>query len=176
MKQIVAAYRLSDGRAFAIEVVYLDDEINHASTMTLQFSDLHERDTWLASLRKASNRARLLDLNPISPFNSHIAARLVEREQDYDPSQYAIYKVVLRPHNKIYNRGSFDDLTKVGFTVCFLVIGIHKLHIIPLVKPTYRGGSSISLGSYNSQCSHGLLSITSLSLNNIDDFIEIWFR
>ena len=177
LKQIVAVYRLDDGRPyFAIEVVYLDDDINHASTMILQLSDPYERDVWLASIRRVSNRARLLDSNPISPFNSHIAARLVEREQDYDPSQYSIYKVVLRPHTKVYSRGSSDDLTKVGSTVCFLVIGIHKIHIIPLVKPSQRGGSNLAIGSYNNQCSYGLLSVTSLSFNDIDDSVEIWFR
>ena len=175
LKQIVAVYKL-DGRPFTIEMVCLDDEANHASIMTLQLSDPYERDSWLASLRRASNRARLLDSNPISPFNSHTAARLVERERDYDPSQYAIYKVVLQPHTKLYSRSSFEDLTRVGSTVCFLVIGIHKIHIIPLVKPIYKGGSSLVLGSYGNQCSYGLLSITSLFLNDIDDFVEIWFR
>lgn len=177
LKQVVAVYRLDDGRPyFSIEVVYLDDDVNQASTMTLQLGDPEERDVWLASIRKASNRARVLDSNPISPYNSHLAARLVEREQDYDPSRYAIYKVVLRPHAKLYSRGSSDDLTKVGSTVCFLVVGIHKVHILPLFKSMSRGGSSLTLGSYNTQCSYGLLSITCLQLNVIDDSLEIWFR
>ena len=176
LKQVVAVYRLDDGRPyFAIEVVYLDDDVNQASTMIIQLSDPDERDAWLASIREASNRIRLLNSNPISPYNSHLAARLVEREQDYDPSRYAIYKVVLRPYAKLHSRGSSDDLTKVGSTVCFLVVGIHKIHILPLFKSIYRG-SSLTLGSHNTQCSYGLLSITCLQLNTIDDSIEIWFR
>jgi hypothetical protein len=177
LRHIVAAYQLDDGRPhFAFEVSYLDDEANHASSMTLQFGDPEEMLTWLAKIREAANRVRLADSNPLSAYNSHLAARVVEAERDYVPPHYAIYKVVQRPVGKTGSRASSDDLSKVVASVCFLAIGVHKVHLIPLFKPPSQRSSSPSLGSYNTHSSHGILSITELHVSEVDDTFELTFR
>ena len=177
LRQIVAIYQLDDGRPhFALEVSYLDDETNHASSMTLQFGDPDEMNAWLFKIRDSANRARLADQNPLSAYNSHLAARVVEAERDYVPPHYAIYKVVQRPQTKTGARASADDLPKVVASVCFLAIGVHKVHLIPLFKPPSQRSSTPTLGAHNAQSSHGILNITELTVSEVDDSFELTFR
>ncbi|KAF2676765.1 leucine rich repeat protein-like protein [Lentithecium fluviatile CBS 122367] len=177
LRQIVAAYHLDDGRPhFAFEIFYLDDETNHASSMTLQFGDPDDMYTWLAQIREAANRVRLANPNPMSPYNSHRAARVVEAERDYVPPHYAIYKVVQRPIGKTGTRSSSDDLSKVLASVCFLAIGVHKVHLIPLFKSPSQRSSSPSLNNHNAQSSHGILTMTELRVSETDDTFELTFR
>ena len=177
LRHIVAVYHLDDGRPhFALELYYLDDETNQASSMTLQFGDPEEMYSWLTKIREAANRARLADANPLSAHNSHLAARVVEAERDYVPPHYAIYKVVLRPQGKTTTRASSDDLAKLSASVCFLAIGVHKVHLIPLFKPPTQRSSSPSLMSHNTQSSHGILNLTELCVSEVDDTFTLTFR
>jgi hypothetical protein len=177
LRHIVAVYHLDDGRPhFALELFYLDDESNHASSMTLQFGDPEEMFAWLKTIREAANKARLADAKPISAHNSHLAARVVEAERDYVPPHYSIYKVVLRPQGKTTMRSSSDDISKVSASVCFLAIGVHKVHIIPLFKPPSQRSSSPSLVSHNTQSSHGILTLTEVCVTEIDDTFQLTFR
>ena len=173
----MAVYHLDDGRPhFALELYWLDDESNQASCMTLQFGDPDEMFTWLAKIRDAANRARLADANPLSAHNSHLAARVVEAERDYVPPHYAIYKVVLRPQGKATTRSSSDDLAKVSASVCFLAIGVHKVHLIPLFKSPSQRSSSGSLSSHGMQSSHGILALTEICVTEVDDTFSLTFR
>ncbi|KAF2868432.1 leucine rich repeat protein-like protein [Massariosphaeria phaeospora] len=177
LRHLVAVYKLDDGRPhFAFEISCLDDETNHASAMTLQFGDPDEMQVWLSKIREAANRVRLADSNPISAHNSHLAARVVEAERDYVPPHYAIYKVVQRPMSKTGTRSSSDDLSKVMASVCFLAIGIHKVHLIPLFKPPTQRSSTPSLMGQNTQSSHGILNISELEVSEVDDTFELKFR
>ncbi|CAO2649658.1 Nn.00g070430.m01.CDS01 [Neocucurbitaria sp. VM-36] len=177
LRHIVAVYHLDDGRPhFALELFYLDEETNQASSMTLQFGDPEEMHAWLIKIREAANRARLADANPLSAHNSHLAARVVEAERDYVPPNYAIYKVVLRPQGKTTTRASSDDLAKLSASVCFLAIGVHKVHLIPLFKPPTQRSSSPSLMSHNTQSAHGILNLTEVCLSEIDDTFTLTFR
>lgn len=177
LRHVVAVYHLDDGRPhFAVELFYLDDELNHASSMTLQFGDPEDMHDWLSKLREAANRARLADANPLSAHNSHKAARIVEAERDYVPPHYAIYKVVLRPQGKTTTRSSSDDLSKVSASVCFLAIGVHKVHLIPLFKPPSQRTSSPSLVAHNTQSSFGILTLTEVGVGEIDDTFHLTFR
>jgi hypothetical protein len=60
--------------------------------------------------------------------------------------------------------------------VCFLAIGVHKVHLISLFKPPSQHASSPSLGSYHTQASYGILTITELHVSEIDDTFELTFR
>ncbi|PVI07577.1 leucine rich repeat protein-like protein [Periconia macrospinosa] len=177
LRQIVAAYQLADGRPhFDFEIFYLDEETNQASSMTLQFSDPDEMLVWLEKIREAANRVRLADPNPLSAHNSHLAARVVEAERDYVPPHYAIYKVVQRSLSKTGSRSSSDDLSKTLSTVCFLAIGVHKVHLIPLFKPPSQRSSTPSLQSNSALVSHGILTLTELGVSEVDDTLELTFR
>ncbi|ORY16182.1 leucine rich repeat protein-like protein [Clohesyomyces aquaticus] len=176
LRQIVGLYQLEDRPYFGFDISYLDDETNHASSMTLQFGEPEEMRIWLTTIRAAANRARLGDSNPLSAYNSHLAARVVEAERDYVPPNYAIYKVVQRPVGKIGSRASSDDLSKVTASVCFLAIGVHKVHLIPLFKPPSQRSSSPQLLSQNSTSSYGILNLTELHVSEDDDAFELTFR
>ncbi|KAL1302512.1 hypothetical protein AAFC00_002899 [Neodothiora populina] len=176
LRQIVAAHKLDDGKPyFAIEVCYLDEESTQASAMTMQFADPDDRSLWLRAIRQAANQARLHDSNPISAYNSRNAARAVERAHDYDPSNFSIYKVIQRASAKP-GRSSTDDLAKMASTVCFLAIGIHKVHVIPLAKANSRTSSPHLLLPTGPQPSHGILTLTSVRVHVSDDSFELTFR
>ena len=177
LRHIVGVYHLDDGRPhFAIEVYWMDDDSNHAACMTLQFVDPDDMYTWLAKLRDAANRARLANANPLSAYNSHLAARVVEAERDYVPPHYAIYRVVLRPQGKATSRASSDDVTKAASSVCFLAIGVHKVHLIPLFKPSSQRSSSPSLTSSSAQSSYGIMTLTEVCVSDVDDTFLLIFR
>lgn len=177
LRQVVAIQKLDDGKPyFALEVSYLDEESGQSSSMTLQFNNPEERDVWLTRIRSVVYDYRSRQQTHISSFNLENAARVVERDNDYDPYNCAIFKVVQRqPTLKAGSRSSSDDLTKVASTVCFLAIGVHKVHLIQLVKPVARS-SSPSLSTNHSQSTHGILTLISVKVSSFDDAIELTFR
>lgn len=177
LRQIIAVFQLVDDRPyFAFEISYIEEESNNAYSMTLQFGSPDDMRTWLRAIRTASSRVRALDEFPISEQNTRLAARIVEREGDYDPNNFTLYKVVQRPmgHSKAASSSS-DDLTKINSSICFLAIGIHKAHLIPVFKSRQRS-SSPNLLSYPHEVSFGLLTLTSVRLSETDDTFELVFR
>lgn len=177
LRQIIAIYQLVDDRPyFAFEISYIDEESNNAYSMTLQFGSPDDMRIWLRSIRAAANRVRGLDDCPISEQNTRLAARIVEREGDYDPNNFALYKVIQRPvgQSKAVSSSS-DDLTKISSSICFLAIGIHKIHLIPVFKARQRS-SSPNLLSYPHEVSFGTLTLTSVRLSDSDDTFELVFR
>ncbi|KAF2142978.1 uncharacterized protein K452DRAFT_225981 [Aplosporella prunicola CBS 121167] len=177
LRQVIAIYQLVDDRPyFAFEITYMDEESNHPYAMTLQFGSPEDMTKWLTAIKAAANRVRSLDENTISENNTRLAARIVEREGDYDPRNFALYKVVQRPsHKPGLASSSSDDLTKISNSVCFLAVGIHKIHLIPIFKSRQRS-SSPNLMMYPSEASFGILTLTSVRLSEIDDTFELVFR
>ncbi|KAK5134813.1 hypothetical protein LTR08_006045 [Meristemomyces frigidus] len=175
LRQVVAVHSLDDGKPyFALEVCYLDEGAGQASAMTLQFGNPEERDVWLKSIRTTLRDARMRTSSAMSTANLENIARIVERESDYDPSNCAIFKVVQRA-SKSAGRSSSDDLTKIASTVCFLAIGVHKVHLVQLAKAVSRS-SSPSLAPTNPQTSYGILTMTGLTVSSFDDTFELVFR
>jgi len=177
LRQIVAIYQLEDGKhSYALEICYLDEESGQASAMMLQLSAREERDTWMSHIRAAVDEARHREHAYISPLNIEHVARLVERENDYDPCNCAIFKVVQRQlTTRSSTRSSSDDISKVASTVCFLALGVHKIHLIQLAKPVTRT-SAPSLVASGSLASHGILTLLSVRVGKFDDALELCFR
>ncbi|KAK6439039.1 hypothetical protein LTR95_004754 [Oleoguttula sp. CCFEE 5521] len=178
LRHVVSVNRLDDGKPyFAIEVCYLDEDSTHSSAMTLQYGNPEDRDRWLRAIRRATKNARLQDARYIAPNNLEMAARVVERENDYDPSNCSIYKVVQRQAaGKSVGRSSSDDLAKVASTVCFLAIGVHKVHLIQLAKAVTRSSSPSLSSPTSSQGSYGILTLNSIRVSKTDDSFELSFR
>ena len=167
-------HRLDDGKPyFALEICSLDEESNQPSAMILQFNNPEERDIWLGFIRSTANVLRLQSPNPVSSYNANYTARVVERASDYDPARFAIYKVVQRQSSKSGSRSSTDDLSKIASVVCFLAVGIHKVHLIPLSKSSSRSSPSLA---QNSNTSYGVLTLTSIRVKAQDDTFELTFR
>lgn len=176
LRQVVAVQVLDDGKPyFAIEACYLDEESGQASTLTMQFGNPEERDVWLRALRAAVKDARIRGSSGISSYNLENAARIIERDQDYDPANCAIYKVVQRTSSKSSGRSSSEDISKDASTVCLLAIGVHKVHIIQLAKPVARS-SSMSLAHSTAHTSYGILTLTGLKVSGLDDTFQLTFR
>jgi hypothetical protein len=53
---------------------------------------------------------------------------------------------------------------------------MHKVHLISLFKPPSQRSSSPALGTYNTQSSYGILTLTELQVSEIDDTFELTFR
>ena len=174
LHQVVAVYKLDDGRPyFTIEISYFDEASNTASNMSMQLNDPRELDIWLASIRSAIINSRLMDPQPFLPKTIEYVVRAVEFERDYDPNHFRMFKVVQRAA-KSGARSSSDDLTKLTSNICYLVIGIHKVHLVPLPKLS-KPASSTSLADQSST-SHGIVSLSSVSIQSSDDAFQLAFR
>lgn len=176
LPHIIAVYKLEDGRPyFSIEVAHLDEETNHASSMNLQLSDPREADLWLSSIRGAATRARLMDPMPFPSRTVEYIARVLEQERDYDPAHCRIFKAVQRASTKANSRSSSDDLTKLTSTVCYVAVGVHKVHLVPLRKSVNRT-SSASLSEMGHRMAFGIVTLSSINVKACDDSFELDFR
>ncbi|KAL2369943.1 leucine rich repeat protein [Blastomyces gilchristii SLH14081] len=176
LSSIVAVYKLDDGRPyFSIEVCHMDERSPKPSSLQLQLNDPEESGLWLAGIRAAAEQARAIDPPMFDQKSVEYVARALELERDYDPDCFRMYKVVQRVSAKSSSRSSNDDLAKLTSNVCYLAIGVHKIHLIPLPKSSNRG-SVASLTELDMNMSFGLMTLASLSMQRGDDAFQLVFR
>lgn len=174
LNHIVAIHRLDDGRPyFSIEIAYMDGRTNTASAMTLQLHDPREAELWMSAIRSTAGKARLHDPIPFSKEIIEHTTRALDQERDYHPQLFSAFQVVQRA-TKSGSRSSSDDLAKLTSNTCILAVGMHKIHIIPLPKYP-RSASSTSIADMTGT-SHGIMTLTSLTVKNTDDKFELNFR
>ncbi|KAL9076879.1 MAG: hypothetical protein Q9157_003514 [Trypethelium eluteriae] len=171
LRQVIAVHHVDDGRPFfTIEIDHLDDDCTNASCMSLQLSEPEERDLWLNVIRNAASNARLTDSRPSPRHVLNRNASVVERNNDYDPNSFDLYRIAQRPVSKSGGR-SPEDLAKLSSTISFLAIGLHKVHIIPLHKRV-----SSPLDGPAQTISYGIMNLTSVRISEHDDTFELSFR
>lgn len=176
LQHILAVFRIEDGKPFfSIEVAHLDEETGQATSMNIQLTDPREADGWLSDIRAAATRARSQHPAPFPQRSVEYVARSLEQERDYDPSHFRIFKVVQRASNKSASRASSDDLSKLSSTICYLVVGIHKIHLVPLHRSLSRS-SATSLSDLDSHKSFGILTVISINVRTVDDAMEVLVR
>lgn len=174
LNQIVAVYKLDDGRPFfSVQISWLDEATMFASETTLQLHDPSESELWLSSIRGAAMKARLTNPLPFSQPLVEWTARALEQERDYDPQQFHMFKVVQRA-SKAGGRSSSDDLSKLTSNIAILAIGIFKVHLVPLPKLS-RTSSNTSLSDMAGS-SHGVTTLTALTIQTTDDAFSLTFR
>jgi Ran GTPase-activating protein (RanGAP) involved in mRNA processing and transport len=174
LDHVVAIYKLDDGKPyFTIEIAHLDEESNQSTTMSLQLNDPREADLWLSSIRAAITKSRLADPAPPLRKTVEYLVKAVEYECDYDPNHFRMFKVVQRA-TKSGGRSSAEDLTKITSNICYLVIGIQKLHLIPLPRAA-KYSSTSSLSEF-SGVSHGIAALTSVFVQSDEDAFQLAFR
>jgi hypothetical protein len=156
----------------SVQVDYLDGLSGSPSSTTLMVPCRADAQIWVDRLRSVSAQARLLSPPPMYPDSTveHIARRL-EAEKDYSPMHFQIFRVVQRS-SKSGNR-STEDLQKIYSAMCYLAIGIHKLHLVPLRLPTNK--SAISLAPTATSC-FGILNLAGLWISSVDDSFSLTFR
>ncbi|KAK2809748.1 hypothetical protein FQN50_003593 [Emmonsiellopsis sp. PD_5] len=176
LNSIVAVYKLDDGRPyFSIEVCHMDERSPKPSSVHLQLNDPEESDLWLGGIRVAAEQARAMDPLIFDQKTVEYVARTLEQERDYDPDCFRMYKVVQRISAKSGGRSSNDDLAKLTSNVCYLAIGVHKVHLIPLPKSSNRG-SVASLTDLDITLSFGIMTLTGVSMQRGDDAFQLIFR
>lgn len=176
---IIAVYMLDDGRpSSTVEVAYLDERTHKAAFVQMQTSEVQELNLWMVGIRSAAELARMSDPLPFDQRSIEHVARMLEYERDYDPESFRMFRVIqMASSSKSPARSSSEDLTKLSPTGCYLALGSHKLHLIPLQqqKSTNRG-SVVSLSDVDSASSFGLMNLTSLSMEWGDDSLHLTFR
>ena len=177
LEQVVAVYKIDDGRLSpTVEVAHLDERAKKATTMHLQLNDLREAELWIAAIRSACNQARALPQYHFQDRTLEHLARVLERERDYDPEHFHFFKVVQKSVNKSMGRASAEDLTRVGSsTTCYLVIGLHKIHLVPLQKSSTRS-SSTSLSELDAMTSYAIVALTSVKVLADEDAFQFTFK
>lgn len=173
LSQIVSVYRAEDGRPFyTTEVVYLDEDFHGAGSIQLMLYDPKEADLWQTSIRGAAEKSRLLAQQSYPRRVVNYLVSTLEREDDYDSSHFQVFRVVKRaPASKTK---SSDELHKLGSTVYYFVIGINRVHLIPV--PDYSSPSGQLIPPKTSRSTYGVVSLVNLKLSNDDDKFEIAFR
>ena len=173
--QIVTAYKVEDGRPFfTTEVVYLDEEYHGVGSIQLMLHDPKEADLWLTSIRGAAQKARLLMEEPYPERLVQYLVRVIESVDDYDPNHFHVFRVVRRAAIQRGGKASSDDLQKLGSSVFYMVIGINRMHMIPI--PDFSEPSGRLIASKASRSVFGLVTLVSVNCKYEDDRFELGFR
>ncbi|RAL67488.1 hypothetical protein DID88_008243 [Monilinia fructigena] len=153
--QIVTVYKMEDGRPFfTTEVVFLDEDYHGVGSIQLMLHDPKEADLWSTSIRAAAQKARLMMPEPYP--------------------ERVVFRVVKRAPLAKGARSSSDDLQKLGSSVFYMVIGINRLHLIPL--PDFNLPSGTAFHSKSSRNTYGLVSLVAMNVQYSDDRFELAFR
>lgn len=174
LNQIVAAYKVEDGKPFyTTDVVYLDEEHGALGSVQLMLNDPKEADLWHTSIRGAAQKARLLQSQEYPERVVRYLVRLVENTMDYDAENFQIFRVVRRPPSKT-GKVSSDDLKQLNSNMSYMVIGINKLHLISL--PDFSESAERAMDLKASRQSFGLVTLVSMDVRYSDDTFELGFR
>ncbi|KAL6242691.1 hypothetical protein RBB50_010337 [Rhinocladiella similis] len=176
LNQVIAAYSTDDGRPFVtVDVAYLDERTRRASMMQLQVNDLREANLWVSAIRSATLQAVSSLPKQIQDTTLEHLARVVERERDYDPDHFRVFKVVQRSVNRSAGRASAEDLTRLGSAISYLVLGLHKVHLVPLYRSSTRS-SSASLNEMDSVASFAIVNLAMVSVQADEDAFQLLFK
>ena len=179
LNTIIAVYMLDDGRpSGTVEVAFVDERTHKAAFVQMQTPEVQDLNLWMVGIRSAAELARMSDPLPFDQRSVEHVARMLEYERDYDPESFRMFRIIQMASSsgKSPTRSSSEDLTKLSPTGCYLALGSHKLHLLPLQpKPAIRG-SVVSLSDMESTSSFGLMNLTSLSMEWGDDSLHLAFR
>lgn len=173
--QIVTAYKVDDGRPFfTTEVIYLDEEHHGVGSIQLMLHDPREADLWHSSIRAAAQKARLIMQEPYPKRVVRYLVRVLEAANDYDANHFQVFRVLRRAPVPKGGRSSSDDLQKLGASVFYMVIGINRLHMVPLPDFSHPSGRlSVPKASRNI---FGLVTLVTMNASYSDDRFELGFR
>ncbi|KAF7864201.1 uncharacterized protein EAF02_010169 [Botrytis sinoallii] len=173
--QVVTVYKMEDGRPFfTTEVVFLDEDYHGVGSIQLMLHDPKDADLWSTSIRAAAQKARLMMPEPYPERVVRYLVQTLEGVDDYDSNHFQVFRVVKRTPLAKSARSSSDDLQKLGSSVFYMVIGINRLHLIPL--PDFSLPSGALFHAKSSRNSYGLVSLVAMNVQYSDDRFELAFR
>lgn len=175
LRKIVAVFSPEEGRsAYSLDIHYLDED--HPVLLSLQISDGETLRTWSKHIKREADHARLTDPEPISSKLAEYAARILEKEHDYDVTNFKMYRIVKRVLTRASSKATPEEPPlKASATICFLVIGLHKIHIVHLPRSSLRQ-SSTSLADIGEGGSFGILTLAWILVSGTDDTFTLAFR
>ncbi|KAK2748093.1 hypothetical protein FQN57_001216 [Myotisia sp. PD_48] len=177
LNSIIATHRLDDGKPFfSIEVCYADEKNPKGGSIHIQLNDPQEASLWMIGIRAGAENARSAEALFFDLDTVEYIARSLEKERDYDPDCFDIFRVVHRSSFKPGGRSSIDDISKLTSNACILAIGVYKLHLLPLIpRPSHRSSVS-SLPQLDLDPHLGFMSLSSMSMQPSDDAFQLIFR
>ena len=176
LDQVVAVYKLDDGRPFfTIEVAHLDEASSKSSITQMQFNDSKEADSWVVAIRTAIKKVQQEQSSKILPHTLDYITGFVDRQLDYDPEHLQAFKVVQRAVHRSTGRTSSEDLSKAHSVVCLLAIGVNKLHLISTGRPSGRS-SSTSVTDAENSLSFGIVTTHSINVQVGEEALHIVFK
>ncbi|OOF90027.1 hypothetical protein ASPCADRAFT_212301 [Aspergillus carbonarius ITEM 5010] len=176
LNSIIAVYMLDDGRpSSTVEVAYVDERAQKATFIQMQTPDFQELNLWMVGIRSAAELIRGADPLIFDQKTVDCVARMLDYERDYEPETFRMFRVIQMASSKSPTRASSEDLTKLSPTGCYLALGSHKLHLVPLHKISSRS-SVVSLSDLDAATSFGLMNLTCLSMEWGDDSLHLTFR
>ncbi|KAJ5166342.1 uncharacterized protein N7482_005123 [Penicillium canariense] len=176
LNSIIAVYMLEDARLSpTVEVAYLDERTHKAALVQMQTADPQELNLWMVGIRQAAQVTRSNEPLPFDRGSVEYVTRMMEHERDYDPDAFRMFRVIQIASSKSPTRSSSDDLTKLSPTGCYLAVGLHKVHLVPMQKAANRS-SVVSLSDLETGASFGLMNLTGLSMEYGDDSLHLTFR
>jgi hypothetical protein len=176
LNSIVSVCRVEDGRPqSAVELSYIDERTSKAAFLCIQLADPEEQNLWLVGIRSAAQSIRSTDPWKVEQRTIEYAAKVLEQDRDYDPEHFQLFRMIQRSSSKQSGRASSDDFSKLSHTVCYMAIGAHKIHLIPLQKTSSRS-SMVSLNEVETGMSFGLMTLISLWMHPADDSFQLGFR
>lgn len=176
LDEVIAVYKIEDGRPyFTIEISYLDERGHKGSALQLNFQSPKEAEAWMGAMQENAALRRACRTSVYQQKTLDYLARALEREGDYDPAHFRVFKVAQRSPIRPLSRMQTEDLSKSQPSVCYLVIGVNKVHLIPMPKASGRS-SSTSLSDLEVPSSFGVTSLSSVRLYAKDDQFDLQFR
>lgn len=176
LEEIIAVYRIEDGRPyFTIEVSSLDVTGRRPSSLQLCLSTPKEVEAWSTAIRENAMNVRSQSANNFPQKTLEYLARTLDNDRDYDPLHFRVFKVVQRFSVRPAGRTQNDDLSKHNSSVCYLVIGVNKVHLIPISRGS-TSSSSIAPTDLRTSLSFGITNITSIIVQDRDDAFELYYR
>ena len=172
LEQIVAVYKLDDGRPFfTVEVSYLDERANRSSAMQMHMTEPSEAELWTSNIRAAAKALRSNNHKryQIQKATIKYVARALDKDRDYDPDHFQVFRAVQCHTYRNAGKASSEDLAKLNSSVCYLAIGLHKIHLVQIQKSSTKS-SSTSLQDSDTSSSHGIMTLTTVKVRSEDEF------
>lgn len=174
LEQVVAVFHTGPEAEAgnSIQIDYIDT-VGSPCSVVLQAATPAAAQQWVDKIRSMMSRARMDSSPTFMNTDVEYVIRRVEAERDYAPHRFRIFRVVQRAGKPGSKTGSLDDLQKMYSTICYLAIGLHKVHLIPVCSSTNK---SMSSPQTMTATSHAILNLASLSISELDDSFTLSFR
>lgn len=176
LAQIIAVCKFDDGRPVpSIEVAHLDERTRKTSVLQFQVNDPRESELWAATIRSAAKSSQVDLPRQLQSQTLEYIARILDRDRDYDPEHFRVFKAVRRSTNKPTSKTSAEDLTRLNSTICYVAVGLYKIHLVPLNKSSSRS-SSTSLSEMDSTSSYGIVNLTAIKVHSEQDNFQLLLK